>query len=242
MKIIKKKERGYRFYSEKYDLNGSYAGQGDLPIGVLLLYVLVRDSDIKFRSLSAEAEGELGEPHNLLNVNDLKLFSSPKKLADAFIVQDLFIWELTASYDNIEIFISGRTYGTVLSVRSPLNKKVNVLPLMNHIENCTYNYNGYDISVIERIKKRFNMNQKITIQTIMKMEKHEDIFQEFIQGIYENPFGFPNSSAVSVEGYTAKQLFDNYPLSELGAYNYLIYLRETPKDALSDLRKGLPRK
>ena len=29
MKIISKRERGYRFYIEKYDLNGAYAGKKD---------------------------------------------------------------------------------------------------------------------------------------------------------------------------------------------------------------------
>lgn len=42
MKIISKREKGYRFYSEKYDLNGAYAGKKDVPIGVLILYALVK--------------------------------------------------------------------------------------------------------------------------------------------------------------------------------------------------------
>lgn len=46
MKIISKRERGYRFYSEKYDLNGAYAGKKDVPIGVLILYVLVKKCDV----------------------------------------------------------------------------------------------------------------------------------------------------------------------------------------------------
>jgi hypothetical protein len=50
------------------------------------------------------------------------------------------------------------------------------------------------------------------------------------------------SNPIKVEGFTACQLATNYPLSPLGAYNYLIYLREMPVQALADLEAGLPRK
>lgn len=45
---------------------------------------------------------------------------------------------------------------------------------------------------------------------------------------------------IKVEGFTAQHLATNYPLSALGAYNYLIYLREMPEKALADLKAGLP--
>ena len=42
------------------------------------------------------------------------------------------------------------------------------------------------------------------------------------------------------EEFTAQNLATNYPLSALGSYNYLIYLREIPEKALADLKAGLP--
>lgn len=242
MRILKKKERGYRFYSEKYDLNGAYAGQNDIPIGVLLLYVLVKNTDSRFQGLSAEAVGEIGESRNIYNVESVKFFPELKKLAEIFVSQELVIWELTVDYEGIQIYVSGRTYGTVLSVRTPLISKVNVLPLMNQVENKTYGYNLYDENLIKRMINKYKMNQRVAVQTIAKMERHADIFGEFIHGIKSDSFNFPDESPITVEGYTARRLFDNYPLSELGAYNYLIYLRENPKEALLDLKKGLPRK
>ena len=38
------------------------------------------------------------------------------------------------------------------------------------------------------------------------------------------------------------KLVEDFSLSPLGAYNYLIYLRENPQNALADLKAGLPRK
>ena len=45
-----------------------------------------------------------------------------------------------------------------------------------------------------------------------------------------------------IEGYSAKRLNTEYPLSILGAYNYLIYLREDLQNALKDLKNGLRKK
>lgn len=52
----------------------------------------------------------------------------------------------------------------------------------------------------------------------------------------------PEKDAYCVEGYTAKKIFDETYLDELGAHNYLIYLKRNPKKALADLKAGLPRK
>ena len=244
MKIIGKRERGYRFYSEKYDLNGVYAGKKDVPIGVLILYALVKNSDVVFAELTAEAEGDLGEPHNILTVSasDMGVFDSLNGLANTFASQELNIWELVCDYKGTHIFITGRTYGSILGIRSPLVSSVNLLPLMSDVETATYNYHDYNPATIEAIKDRFKMNQKVTIQTLIEMEKQKDIFQEFMNGMKGNSFVFPDTDAVSVEGFTAQYLHENYPLSEIGSYNYLVYLRNNPKQAKMDLEQGLPKK
>lgn len=242
MKIIKKKERGYRSFIEKYDLNGSYAGQRGIPIGVLLLYILVENAEVSFMELTAEAEGEIGEAHNILNETDKNFLANLNNLAGVFKRQELMIWELKGKYANIEICITGRTYGTVLSIRTPLKSKVNMLPLMNAVELATYNYHNYNPQLVIEMKQRFKLNQKVTIQMLLDLEKYPDIYEEFLSGIKKKKFEFPSNRAITVEGYTAEYLYTNFPLSELGAYNYLIYLRETPQEALDDLKKGLPRK
>ena len=74
---------------------------------------------------------------------------------------------------------------------------------------------------------------------ITKLIAHKDIYFEFYDFVlYEQ---FPKDVIV-VEGLNAQQLTANYPLSPLGAYNYLIYLREMPEKALADLKAGLPTK
>lgn len=76
--------------------------------------------------------------------------------------------------------------------------------------------------------------------TAEKFLKYSDIALA-VQYHIEND-NYDNS--ISIEGYTAKKLHDEVEdkLSIIGIYNYLIYLKESPKEALHYLALGLPRK
>lgn len=59
----------------------------------------------------------------------------------------------------------------------------------------------------------------------------------------------PADDCYKVEGYSAQDIYemsqgDNFStyLTEIGAYNYLIYLAKHPEEALKNLKNGLPRK
>lgn len=73
-----------------------------------------------------------------------------------------------------------------------------------------------------------------------KLAKHPDILAEAAGWI--DTRAFPQQGAVQVEGYTAEQLAQTAPLKPIGAFNYLVYLRNNPEKALEDLKNGLPRK
>ncbi len=82
------------------------------------------------------------------------------------------------------------------------------------------------------------MSEKRITANLEKLNRHEDIKYELYETlIYES---FPRTGAISVCGYTAKNLMETTHLTVLGCYNYLIYLREDEKNALDDLKKGLP--
>lgn len=52
----------------------------------------------------------------------------------------------------------------------------------------------------------------------------------------------PEDDCYKVEGYSAQEIYEKTYLTKIGAYNYLIYLKEDPEEALKDLKNGLPRK
>ena len=85
-----------------------------------------------------------------------------------------------------------------------------------------------------------NMSEKRIEKGLAKLNRHNDIKMEFYDTMMSE--SFPVNSPITVEGYTAKQLNETTHLTVMGAYNYLIYLREDPKTALDNLKKGLPTK
>ena len=52
----------------------------------------------------------------------------------------------------------------------------------------------------------------------------------------------PSNDCYRVEGYSAQDIYEKTYLTEIGAYNYLIYLDKHPEQALKDLKNGLSRK
>lgn len=85
-----------------------------------------------------------------------------------------------------------------------------------------------------------NMSEKRINANMDKLNRHGDVKIELYETlIYEK---FPVAGAIKVCGYTAEALHRDYDLSPLGAYNYLVYLKEDPDNALACLQAGLPRK
>lgn len=97
-----------------------------------------------------------------------------------------------------------------------------------------------DSEVLKYLQEDEKMTDKVAAQILGKLERHPDILKEFGQWIDSKEF--PRGAAISVEGYTAERLATSTFLRPVGAYTYLIYLREKPNEALDDLKRGLPRK
>lgn len=86
------------------------------------------------------------------------------------------------------------------------------------------------------------MTSKNAERIYSQLAAHPDILSEFESGIAENSFSMPNGEAICVEGWTAERLMETGKLSPVGAYNYLVYLREEPREAIDMLEVGLPNK
>ena len=97
-----------------------------------------------------------------------------------------------------------------------------------------------DSAIKDHLYYAYHMYGKRIEKEMEKLDRHQDIKMEFYRTLMKEEF--PNNRARSVEGYTAQQLKETTKLTVLGVYNYLIYLREDPKIALDNLKKGLPTK
>ena len=89
--------------------------------------------------------------------------------------------------------------------------------------------------------EKLGMKEKMANKALLKLTLHNkgDLYFEFSEFVETEQFV---RNGIKVEGYTAEDLYNTGKLSVLGAYNFLIYLREDPKNALADLKVGLPRK
>ena len=115
----------------------------------------------------------------------------------------------------------------IKAVRDEYKKKIN----------WTISY-FIDSSIMDYMFYECNMSQKRIEKGLEKLNRHNDIKTELYETITYGEF--PKAGAVCVCEHTAQELNSSTHLSILGSYNYLIYLREDPENAISDLKRGLP--
>lgn len=89
------------------------------------------------------------------------------------------------------------------------------------------------------IMREYGYSREIADQMGEKLFRHKEVFEEFNYHTQMKCFCKADGTRTKVCGYTAQELYDNYNLSPLGAYNYLVYLLDDQDNALEDLKKGL---
>lgn len=244
MKTLKLKERIYDSFVEQYELDGIYAGRPGVRPGLLACYLLAELPDAMLESFFGDEEGEPGSLRNMIRL-DGKAFHKNFPSWDIFLEQmieaGIQTWEISLQVSGISLRITGQTWRAVIGIIYPATKTVQLMPLLAKVENESFGIHGYDNKLVETVKKLFHLNQKSAIRTLDKLKCHKDLFDEFQSGCKNTVFEFPENG-IRVLDYDAEILCKRYPLTELGAYQYLIYLRENPDEALKDLKKGLPNK
>lgn len=95
---------------------------------------------------------------------------------------------------------------------------------------------------VRYIEQKYGYAAKRAQKMAEQLNRHPDVFEEFLNYMRIGKFRKKDRTKVEVEGYTAEKLNAEYDLSPLGAYNYLVYLIEDPQNAILDLKKGLPKK
>lgn len=243
MKILSLHEAGYFSYVDRFDLNDIYAGRSEIPVGIMLMFLISRDRSFTFRNASAQGKGDIGEPRNILLINEdtyREYFRNIRQLVKVFREKELYLWTVSGEYHGTEVEFTGVSHASAIDASYDKNKELNLIPFLMTIEENTFRYHNYDGDLVDAMQSRYGLSIKKTVLALSRLKKYPDIWEEFTEGMTQDPFRFPKDGAVSVEGHTAEELFRSTKLKELGAYNYLIYLREQPERALADLEKGLP--
>ena len=103
------------------------------------------------------------------------------------------------------------------------------------------NFKDKEPIIIEYIKSEYGYSDTKARKTLNYLLQVKAIAFEFLHFI-ENGSFVPDRYASVFFGYTAKRISTETDLTVLGAFNYMVFLRQNPNEALSNLEKGLPRK
>ena len=243
MKILSKKV-AYSSHMERYDLNETYSTRPGNR-GLVICYVLSTLPALTFSTLELEARHEeIGVPLEWRQAYAAGEFSGRFPTLEDFLRrfdrEDFGYWTLSAGCQGAEISITGRREETEIGLSYPETAALNLLPILSEAEARSYAFHAFDSEVVRLMRERFDLSLKRAVLALEKLSAHPDVYQEFTAVLTGK--ALPAGQAITAEGFSAQQLHTQYPLSLLGAYNYLIYLREAPQEALGNLARGLPRK
>ena len=246
MKVVKAKKQIYDKYIERLQFNSLYLRDPGMKPGLLICYLFTANKNISLTAIHLKASSpEVGILWEWEYEYTAEEFSEAYPTLQDFIIkfdqEDFGYWDIKFLYKGAECTASCAGLKGEIGLGYPVEDDLNILPLVTEIEDSSYKIHRYDKELVRRLKDTFRMNQKRAVLTLDKLAPHKDIYDEFVKVIYSQKQAVPDHP-VSVEGFTAGELVEKYPLSVLGAYNFLIYLRESPKEALADLENGLRRK
>lgn len=243
MKIVKKMQKVYDSCVEQFELNDILLARSDFMPGSLIAYLLSSARNVKLISFHFSEETEIGGQRQVIAGEGTDFFEQFQTI-ETFMFNmtsaNISEWEIRFLYQNQEIVATGRTWSTIVGISYSAASKINLIPLLYSVEEKSYEYHTFDKQVVVYVMEKFELKEKAAIKALLKLSKYTDIYSEFTEVIKRGKW-MSKHTAISVEGFTAEQLNSSYPLSLLGAYNYLIFLREAPNEALEALRKGLPR-
>ncbi|PLS19658.1 hypothetical protein CVD28_04375 [Bacillus sp. M6-12] len=94
--------------------------------------------------------------------------------------------------------------------------------------------------LIEHFMDTLKMSHKQSTQYYQRLATHRDILMEYHHFMKTGQYCNEKEVSIQVGEYTAKRLMAETNLEPIGAYNYLISLREKPEWALKQLKRGLP--
>lgn len=99
---------------------------------------------------------------------------------------------------------------------------------------------SYD-QIADFLKEKYGMDEYGINETWEYLCQDFEVLNEFKYYVLNGEF-VPEDICIKRSGYSAQRLFESTYLEQIGAFNYLIFLKNNPQRALERLKAGLPRK
>lgn len=94
-------------------------------------------------------------------------------------------------------------------------------------------------SLITYLNREYDYTASKAQKAIDYLLQEKYIAFEFLYYVEHGEF-VPDCFACNFSGYTAKDIYHETELTILGAFNYMVYLKKKPHEAVNNLKKGLP--
>ena len=95
--------------------------------------------------------------------------------------------------------------------------------------------------IIDYLINARGQKPEVAAKVSLPLEKHEDIRAELETWIEKQEY--PKDNPLTIEGYTAETISKLAPFMDgVGAYNFLVTLRERPDNGKRIIAEGFPRK
>lgn len=147
-------------------------------------------------------------------------------------------------------FVTDDERGVILKRWKELSEETAIKSLY---ELCNrHNFSHYEDIIIEHFEEKHpiiieHLKTEYGYSDIKAQKALDYLLQaKFIAFEYwyyiENGHFILDEYAEAYSGYTAKRIATETDLTVLGAFNYMVYLKQKPDEALANLKNGLPRK
>lgn len=103
------------------------------------------------------------------------------------------------------------------------------------------NFEDKEPIIIKYIKSEYGYSDTKARKTLSYLLQVKAIAFELLHFIENGSFVSDRYASV-FSGYTVKRISTETNLTVLGAFNYMVFLKQNPREALSNLEKGLPRR
>lgn len=214
--------------------------------GLMLCYALAVNETAPLWEAELLAEDEdIGVGRRWVYRTDGATFLRELPTVEAFLArfdrEDFGKWTLELGSRAASISVSGTRDDTVIGISYPKEKQSGILRLLAAAEDQTYVWHDKDPAIVGVLQKDYGLSLRRAVDLIGKLQRQPDIYRECAAAL---PAGetYAGDDAAQAEGFTARRLRERYPLSPLGAYDFLVDLREEPQKTLNELKDARPRK
>lgn len=177
------------------------------------------------------------------NVDKSTFFSTPGLIINTFgyYRNDDETWVVFVTDDERGIEIKRKKLSTEEEAIEYLVELCDSQNFAHYSSTVIENFEEKEPIIIEHLKTKYSYSDAKAHKALDYLLQVKIIAFEYFYFIEKGEY-VPDKYASVFSGYTAKRISTETDLTILGAFNYMVYLKQNPDEALSNLKKGLPKR